>query len=934
MNFFILRSEYGEEKMMEYSLEGIWQVELDDGTKGQMTLPGTLDENGIGHKDVAAGNWHPDAALGSVGREPDRGAPIAGRFTRKHTFEGQARISRRLTFIPPAGKRAFLEVERARHLRLFIDGREVPHAVPGTVSTPYVFEVTGLLNGDNEVTLLSDNRYPGWPHDAILFSSAATDETQTNWNGVLGYVRLRVEEPVFLSSVRIYPRGERLTILAEINASEPWSGRLVLECEALEKPAFLDVSVSRRITEVRLEELPLKKGSRRWDEYEGNLYEMKVCLDGQSTRLVTFGIRDFGENGKGRLALNGRTIFLRSEANCGVFPETGHAPMTVEEWLQILKTYKAYGVNCLRFHSHCPPDAAFAAADQAGMMMQPELSHWNPKNALEQEDSFAYYQMEMRQILRTLANHPSFVMLTWGNELWTGKVGHERMSLMIREAKAMDGTRLYANGSNVHYGTAGCDEDSDFYTSQKYYGEPLRGTFAGMPDMPEEKEGEEQAPVQDFSGKVSVKIQGYINNRYPSAKTSYEESMRKLREAYKKPVFSFEVGQFEVLPYFEELEDFHGISEPANLRLIQEKVEKLGLSPVWNRYVEASGELSRIGYREEIEAAMRTKELSGISLLGLQDFPGQGTALVGMLNSHLKPKPFPFARPEAFQAFFRDCLPLVLLEKYTYESGETLRAELLLANYGKTDLQGRPAYELKGEGFFCSGALGEACCPAGELSPAGFLEIPLEVEKAVRLNLTVRLEETTNTYPVWVYPHREPLCPESVYETERLDGKAAGILERGGAVFLAPRAVKEHLPSSIQTQFTTDFWSVGTFPSQEGSMGQLIDETHPIFEDFPTEFHTNWQWWPMASQRAVILPEPWEAIIVEMDSYAYMRPMAQLFECRCGKGRVLFSSLGLQQLQEYPEARALLYSIYRYLGSEKFRPRQEISLEFLRTLAK
>ena len=251
--------------------------------------------------------------------------------------------------------------------------------------------------------------------------------------------------------------------------------------------------------------------------------------------------------------------------------------------------------------------------------------------------------------------------------------------------------------------------------------------------------------------------------------------------------------------------------------------EEPELLPVWGRYVEATGELSRIGYREEVESVLRTGQMSGISLLGLQDFPGQGTALVGMLNSHLEAKPFPFAEPEAFRSFFADRLPLVLLEKYTYENTETLTAPVRIANYGKSGLRGDVCCELSGKDFRRQIILPDVYCP----------------------------------------------------------------------------------------------------------QGQLIDDSHPLFRNFPTEFHTNWQWWPMAVQRAVILPEAVSAIITEMDSYAWLRPMAQLFEFRCGGGSVLFSSMGLQDLQQYPEARALLAAIYRYLDSDSFRPEQELSMEAL-----
>lgn len=912
-----------EGDFMTYSLEGQWQAELADGSRWQMTLPGTLDENQIGYRDKGANQWHPDVSLGNDGIfDPD--APIGTRFTRKYTYEGEARLTRTVSFAPPEGKRVFVEAERARCLRLLVNGQEVPDYIAPSISTPHVFEVTGLMKEETELTFLSDNSYPGLPHDAIVFSSAATDETQTNWNGILGYIRLRVEEPVFLQEIRVYPGSGTVDVALVISADRPYQGKVTICSEALARDCTLEVAVAEGCSEVWARGLALAADVRKWDEYEGNLYELSASLEGYAGRTVTFGVREFGDDGSGRFALNGRRIFIRSEANCAEFPETGHPPMTVEEWTEILKMFRSYGVNLMRFHSNTPPEAAFTAADRLGMMMEPELSHWNPRTAFEAEDAWAYYQTELRQIILTLANHPSFVMLTLGNELWTGELGLARMDQLIEMAQTLDGTRKYANGSNPFYGTAGCHQKSDFFTGMSYYGEILRGISPGN------KENNGVIP-------------GHINNQYPNARTNYEHQMAKLRYTYKKPVFGFEVGQFEVLPDFDELEDFRGISDPANYRLIQDKVRANGLEPVWKRYVEATGELSRIGYREEVEASMRTPSMSGLSLLGLQDFPGQGTALVGMLNSHLQPKPFDFAKPERFAEFFRAQLPLVLLEKYTYEATETLCAEVLVANYGKEAISGPVTYELKAVGQ--SGADGEepqtcivsagavsmadaASFPAGELTSAGILNIPLDnIRQPTRLDLTITAGPTANTYPVWVYPAVTVQCPETVYETETLDEHAAEVLKSGGRVYLSPKATKEALPSSVRTQFTTDFWSVGTFPYQTGTMGQLIDTEHPIFRQFPTEFHTNWQWWPMASQRAVILPRTIRAIVTEMDSYAYMRPMAQLFECRCGGGKLLFSSMGLQELQQYPEARALQAAIYQYMDSEQFAPEQEFSTE-------
>ena len=158
------------------------------------------------------------------------------------------------------------------------------------------------------------------------------------------------------------------------------------------------------------------------------------------------------------------------------------------------------------------------------------------------------------------------------------------------------------------------------------------------------------------------------------------------------------------------------------------------------------------------------------------------------------------------------------------------------------------------------------------------------------------------------------------------------VLKAGGKVYLAPDSTEEALPGSVKAQFSTDFWSFCTFPEQAGCMGQLIEENHPLFERFPTAFHTDWQWWPMAGQRAFVLPKPVKAIVEEMDSYAFLRPMAQLFEGRCAGGKLMISSLGLHRLRKYPEAQALQQAIYDYMDSDRFSPEQELDPAMVRGL--
>ena len=929
---------------MEYiDLCGNWTAQLEDGSTYSCELPGTLDENNIGYPDKYIGKLYQDENYVENSTLASQ-EMIATRFTRKFTYEGEAIFLYKFEKELPIGKRYFVEVERARDLRLFVDGKEVP-ALRGSLSTPYCFEVTDCLKNGSEIKFVSDNSYKNLPHDNILYSSAATDETQTNWNGLTGFLRIRIEDETFIDKVLVYA-GNSASIKLFINSQNGFEGTVSLSSAAFQDTVKKEIAVQNGIAKIEITDIALND-IQQWDEYKGNLYTIEADLfsDKVNSKVTaSFGCRVFGDDGCGHLALNGRRIFLRSEANCCVHPETGHAPTDVESWKRIINTYMGYGINSLRFHSHCPPEAAFEAADELGILLQPELSHWNPVDAFGSQKARDYYEKELKEIIYQYGNHPSFVMLTFGNELQADEEGLAFMHGLIDMCHEMDDTRLYAIGSNVFYGEKGCDENSDFYTSMMYKTDHLRATFDGM--------------------------RGFLNNDYPNASHNFNASMAELRKAYKKPVFSFEVGQYEVLPDFDEIDDFKGVTIANNYKLIRDKVVTKGYADTWKKRVEATGELSLLCYREEVEAALRTEDFSGISLLGLQDFPGQGTALVGMLNSHLNPKPYSFAKPERFRSFFRPVLPLVYLEKYTYTNREKLVATVKLANYSDHDVDGKLEYRLVAleqgaarEGIYESSNLCDAVddidnesksgekitCSNGKLTDIGVISIDLSLVKInTRFNLEVTFGTEKNTYPIWVYVDEENLeqkeatskendhSPEAgdLVVSQVLDDSVINALKAGKNVYLTPPSTKESFPDSIKSTFSTDFWSVGTFASQEGSMGLLIDEKHPLFKNFPTESHTDYQWWVTSGQRAIILPEGVKSIVTVMDSYAYMRNMGQILEFKCLNGKVFLSSLGLQDLQEYPECRALQSSIYDYMGSADFDPEQEISEDALKLLIK
>ncbi len=911
-------------------LAGKWTVRLPDGREYPAELPGTLDENRIGGPDCPEKQWG-----GGTGA-------IRTRLTRRYTFTGEAVFARTVTLKEdPSGKRMVLTAERARKLRLRVNGEEAESLLPGTLSTPYLFETRALHKGENRLELVSDNSYPGWPADAILYSSAATDETQTNWNGVLGTLSLEAKPRAFLlgTRLRMSADGSTADLETDISVRTPAGGTAIaevtVECGGFEPlRTVITARAGNGIQTLRAGSIPLRKDLKRWDPDEPNLYPVKTVLryyppegEPEADRITeTAGFRTFDTDGDMRLRLNGRRILLRGEANCAAWPETGHPPMAAAEWRDIIRRYRAYGVNCLRFHSHCPPEAAFEAADLEGMLMQPELSHWDPAHAFESDESFRYYGTELREILRRLARHPSFVMLSLGNELNCGETGEARMAELVNTAKRILPDRLYARGSNAFYGAKGCGAEDDFYTAQDYGGFQMRAISAAQ---------DESRPAE------KARIRGYLNNAYPSSRTNYRQGMDALREQCRKPMFSFEVGQYEVLPDFRETGAFRGVTDPENYRIIRRRAEEKGLLPIWDRMAEATGELALIGYREETEAVMRTPGMSGISLLGLQDFPGQGTALVGMMNAHLQPKPFDFARPERFEAFFRDSTPLILLDRYTWFTGETMKAEILNVHYGREDLQGTLELTLRAEDGKELRRTEKAgwTARAGEAETGGTFEIPLpEADMPRSAVLEARLREEPERFRtrvrIWIYPEREAVPPEGIHACRSLDAEAEQVLRAGGKVLLAPPSDKEHLPGAMRGQFSTDFWSVGTFPQQEGGMGLLIREDHPLFRRFPTSFHTDYPWWLMAGQCAMRLPDEKAAegiLVRQMDSCSRLDTFAMLLEAKAGAGRILISSMGLEDLPQKPEVIALRNAIVRYMQSAEFLPRAELSVPEIRS---
>ena len=879
------------------SLAGVFGLSLESGKTYDLKLPGTLDESSIGaeeHSSAPSRETEPEALSFlendyfeeldfSFANEEEKAAPES--YVRKYRLNGEVRVFRMISYRETPGKRLFLDCERARLVRLFIDGKEVkPFMIP-TLISPWVFEVTGLLDGDHMLTFLLSNDYKGLPKEEILKSNTASEETQTNWNGILGYFRLREEERTFISGVRILKR-EGLTADIEVEAASltERDAGLHIFSDALPEPYRCTIHLVKGRKRFLMERVPLKEDIILWSEKTPMLYEFTFSLNG-SVKKETTGFRDIGTDYAGRLIINGDRVFLRGETEFFSCPEHGYVPTDKESWRKRYLTFKSYGVNFIRFMSHCPPEAAFEVADEMGMYLLAELSQADC-TAFGSDKACRYYENELRALIRTCACHPSLLMVSFGDRLVYDASALFVGRAFIHGARELDPTRLYALGS--------C---SDF----------------GQPEYTQD-EGD------IFLGEI--RDETIIDPRIP--------------------VLKLDAGQHEMLPDFKEIDHFSGLLTPVNLLNKRKKAEEKGLLGRWNRYLEGCGENTLFSLVRDVQEAYLDASLSGIVFMALHDYPARGGHFAGLMNSHLIPKTGSFSDPRRFSEVFSDVAPLIVVPQHCYEYGETLEAELFIVNYSGAEVTEKLSCEITGEDFHISGAFPEKAYPSGQATLAARIkaelratydtdpEEPLDLEFPQELKIQVKFGKYRNQVPVYVYPSLIPLCPDDVMEAKSYTEEVRQHLISGGTVFLTPPADQEALPSSVPGRFSVK--GDRSHKDDDITFGMCIEENHPIFGAFPTQAFADLRWEAMAASRAVELNGMAKSLITEIDNTQRFRNLSRLFEARVLSGNLLFSSLGLKEKIRRPEVRALLQSIYDYLGSYDFSPVQEISEQELLSL--
>lgn len=923
--FFLVFSKILVAQDKTIDLSGTWQFEIDRQAVGQsekwynrnlsdnIYLPGSMPENRKGDDVTLHTQWTASIYDSSFFYNPrlakfrqPGNLKIPFWLTPEKYYVGVAWYQREVV-VPKdwKGERIQLFLERPHtESRLWINGVEI--GMQNSLCVPHVFDVTKYIKpGKNRISLCIDNRTKDI--DVGKDSHSITDQTQGNWNGVVGKMELQTSPQTYIEDVQVFPDVKNKKASVKININGLSAGEITLEATSFNGECRQIVpSVTNKFNPKDGKELALTldlgNKMQLWDEFHPNLYRLKVTLkSGQETDIkeLVFGMREFSIEGK-YFYVNGRKTTLRGTVENCTFPLTGYAPTDVASWERVFRICKKYGLNHMRFHSYCPPEAAFEAADLTGFYLQVEGPSWpNHGSSLgngKPVDNFLWE--EAKRIVKEYGNSPSFCMFAIGNEprgKWVPWV-----SKFVDYWKATDSRRVYTGAS-------------------------VGGSWAWQ-------------PKNQYHVKAGAR--GLDWDKLPESNSDFRANI----DTVKQPYVSHETGQWCVFPDFTEIPKYTGVMKARNFELFREDLADRNMANQASAFLQASGKLQALCYKHDIEKNLRTPGYAGFQLLSLNDYSGQGTALVGLLNVFWQEKGYINA-----EEFTRFCAPTVLLarmDKFVFTNDETLTANIEVSHFGEKELKNQPTAWKITDAYgkvFAEGLFSAKDIHIGNSQSLGAVKLSLSsFDKAQKLNLEVSFLNTTvsNNWDFWVYPSKLPMVDTTqIYITETFDAKAKQVLDAGGKVLYLPGGNVKKGKEVVQ-YFTPSFWNTSWFkmrpPHTEGS---LINDFHPIFKDFPTDFYTGLQWWELTNRGRVMeitdYPADFQPIVQPIDTWFVNRKLASLFEAKVSRGKIVVCSFDLKNnLENRPVARQLYYSMLKYMNSDLFHPEYALDASLIENLTK
>ena len=898
----------GSDSPLSLSLAGEWNVTLGDAKEVKHAmLPGTIDTNHLG--------FAPSDTTETT------------HLTRLYAYKGKATYSRTIE-IPKQWKKAAVELflERTKPTWVYVDGNLVDSC--NFISTPQRYILPKLKTGKHQLDIVVDNSR-GVPEQVYGSSHAYTEDTQTNWNGIIGEISLKQVE---------LKAGQKLKSGMVQSESRQYTGKVL--------PCF----------------------------------------------------RDFHIEGAHFYA-DGHPVFLRGKHDAAVWPLTGHVDMTVEGWMKYLGICSAYGINHVRFHSWCPPEAAFVAADSLSIYLQPELPFWGSFNDKD-EKLMTFLHQEGENILREYGHHPSFRMMALGNELW-GSI--DKMKEFVDDFREIAPDKYYTFGSNYYLGYQGVKEGMDYFTTCRIGGEGwgkynthTRGSFSFA-------DAYDGGIINHFRLNTTMNFDEACDkwaSPQPWQKQDVEQTSYK--RAAGIPIISHETGQFQTYPDFREIKKYTGVLYPYNFEIFRRRLAAAGMLSQADDFHKASGLWSVKLYKADIEMDLRTKNMAGFQLLDIQDYPGQGSAFVGILDAFMESKGITTANE--WHQWCSSVVPLLVTDRFCYDENEMMNAKVQIANYGGESLKGKKLlWKLdyapdENSADDASPKAGANIDRFNQPSPLAQGEIPITTDEeglidigeihhkmkvmadgfndgngacldvkipSRKVILTLDIDygrydarRHRNTYDLWIYTTEKSLdiYKKGVVITSDLTDEVAKKLEKGAKVLWMPTTSKNFVasadtisqagnatPYTVGGLFQTDYWNYRMFKTicennkktvSPGTLGILTNPKHPIFCDFPTEMHTNWQWFPVIKDSHPLVLDNFakgvKPIVQVIDNIERHHKLGLVMEWKVGAGKLLVCMSDLEKASEYPEGRAFYESVLSYMRSPEFAPQSEITIADLR----
>lgn len=907
------------------SLSGKWRFALDPDDKGLkeqwynqllddvIYLPGSLQEQGYGNDigvetvwtgQIVDKSWY-DSPDYEEFRQPGNIKVPFWLNPDKH-YVGVAWYQKEI-HIPASwsARPVELELERTHwETTLFLDGKAM--GKHESLSTPFRYTFQELTPGKHTLTLRVDNRL----NVAVgVNAHSVSDHTQSNWNGIIGAISLTAKPALYIDDIQIYPNVSDKTIKAVVSlkgAVGKKGSALNLQVKtpkgkSVGRPRYMALSSQSSMRQEFL--IPMGDDALLWSEHTPNLYALHVSTEtdgNQEEQCRLFGLREFKANGT-RFEVNGHPVFLRGTLECCVFPLTGYPAMENTYWEKIFRQCKAHGLNHVCFHSWCPPEAAFEVADRMGVYLQVECGGWTTVGDGAYSDEWFYKESD--RILKEYGNHPSFCMMAYGNEP-NGANQAEFLSKLIDHWKSKDTRRAYTSAAGWPY-----VENADYWN-----------------------------PMDPRIQRWAEGLKSIINAQPPCTDFDFTSIIRQ-----DKPTVSHEVGQWCVYPNFKEIKKYTGVLKAKNFEIFQETLAKHHMADLADDFLFASGRLQTLCYKAEIEAALRTPGFAGFQLLDLHDFPGQGSALVGVLDAFWEEKGY--VSPKEYNTFCNRTVPLVRFPKMVWLNDEILDVPVEVAHFGERPLHEahivwsicNRAGERLAEGAFVKDLPVTNCISVGNMK-----YVLSEIDKPVQLTVRVEIKEANNRnqWDIWVYPVKQETVEKLPYITSTLDSLAMEHLSRGENVLLqlSPESILPEKGGDIRVGFSSIFWNtVWTEKQPPHTLGILCNPKHPALAAFPTESYSGYQWWDLVSNcSAMILddfPADYRPIVYLIDDWFTNRKLGILLEGRVGNGKLMVCSVDLQkELDKRPAARQFRQSILQYMASDCFNPSALLDPEKIRAL--